>query len=421
MTPYCVVMQLGVLVLRHNYRMSGVGSMKKIYPVKGFRLGTTKAGIRYSDRKDLVVMEIAEGATVAGVFTKNAFCAAPVQVAKQHLSNVTPRYLVVNTGNANAGNGPQGLVDASLTCQDLAELVNCNEQEVLPFSTGVIGEVLPVDTLIQGLPNALSSLSEDGWADAAEGIMTTDTYPKAVSRQIEYQGEMVAITGIAKGAGMIKPNMATMLAYVATDLAIESDVLQQMLDHAVNQSFNRITVDGDTSTNDACVLIATGQSSASAINEIDADIQQAITEAFVELAQALIRDAEGATKFITIAVKGGATEEECLAVAYTVAESPLVKTALFASDPNWGRVLAAVGRAGVDNLDADQVKIYLDDVLIAENGGRAASYTEEQGQTVMDQEDISITIDLTRGKASTQVWTSDLSHDYIKINAEYRT
>ncbi|MCP3906667.1 MAG: bifunctional glutamate N-acetyltransferase/amino-acid acetyltransferase ArgJ [Oceanicoccus sp.] len=403
----------------------GEGKLPPLYPVNGFRLGTTSAGIKTQGRQDLVLMEIAEGASVAGVFTRNAFCAAPVQQAKKHLTAATPRYFIVNTGNANAGTGEQGLQDSQATCEAVAAQASVSGDQVLPFSTGVIGEPLPIDKIIAALPAAQTALDSDGWEQAASGIMTTDTRPKAASVQIDLLGETVTITGIAKGAGMIKPNMATMLAYVATDAAIDQSLLQLMINQAVNQSFNRITVDGDTSTNDACMLVATGQASAERISDQQhpfyQTLQDAITTVFIELAQGLVRDGEGANKFVTVAVSGGQSEEECLKVAYTVAESPLVKTALFASDPNWGRLLAAIGRAGIDTMDVDRVSVHLNDVLIAENGCRAASYTEEQGSAAMEPEEIVIAIDLDRGDKTATVWTSDLSHDYVRINAEYRT
>lgn len=403
----------------------GEGKLPPLHPVKGFRLGTTSAGIKTAGRPDLVVMDIAEGATVAGVFTRNTFCAAPVQQAKKHLAAATPRYFIVNTGNANAGTGEPGLRDSQSCCEAMAALAAVNSAQVLPFSTGVIGEPLPVDKIIAAFPAAQSALDSNGWEQAATGIMTTDTRPKAASVQIDCLGETVTVTGIAKGAGMIKPNMATMLAYVATDAAVEQTLLQTMIEQAVNQSFNRITIDGDTSTNDACMLVATAQSSIAMVSDQQHPfyqiLQDAITGVFIELAQGLVRDGEGASKFVTVAVNGGQSEEECLKVAYAVAESPLVKTALFASDPNWGRLLAAIGRAGVENLNVDRVSVYLNDILIAENGCRAESYTEQQGVTAMAPEEIVITINLDRGSDSTTVWTTDLSHDYVRINAEYRT
>jgi glutamate N-acetyltransferase/amino-acid N-acetyltransferase len=396
-----------------------------VYPVKGVRISVIEAGIRKINRKDLVLMEVSNKSRVAAVFTQNTFCAAPVLVAKQHLKKAAPKYLLINTGCANAGMGKQGIVDARASCQALAQLAGCKTEAVLPFSTGVIGEPLPVDRIVAALPEAIKSLSSENWALAAQGIMTTDTRPKLVSRQIKIGGKKVSVTGIAKGAGMIKPNMATMLAYVATDANISKSLLNTLLKEGVKVSFNRITVDGDTSTNDVCVLIATQEAGNAIINSREsADYKQfkkTIESVFIELAQAVIRDAEGATKFMTLHVKGGKTEAECLKVAYAVAESPLVKTAFFAADPNWGRIVAAIGRSGINDLNADAVKIHLNDVLIVEKGGRAKSYTEAEGQRVMKQPDITITIQLARGKVEQTVWTSDLSHDYVTINAEYRS
>jgi len=404
----------------------GSGELPTMFPVPGFQLATSCAGIKVAGRKDLVIMALAEGSEIATVFTRNAFCAAPVQVAKSHLSDIAnakgTRYLLTNTGNANAGTGEQGVVDAQQSCAALAAIASVDATQVLPFSTGVIGEPLPMDALLASLSPTFTALSESGWSDAAEGILTTDTRPKGASRQIEINGETITITGIAKGAGMIRPDMATMLAYVATDASCSSEYLQQVLNSAVNKSFNRITVDGDTSTNDSLVLVATGQSGAVLNNEDDkACFTEAVEQVCIELAQAIVRDGEGATKFVTVEVAGGASVEECLKVAYTVADSPLVKTALFASDPNWGRILAAIGRAGVVDLDVNKIKVWLDTVLITEQGGRAATYTEQAGQQVMDKEELTIRIDLARGDVSETVWTTDLSYDYIRINAEYRT
>lgn len=395
-----------------------------MHPVAGFRLGTASAGIKKPGRKDLVVMEIAEGGAIAGVFTKNAFCAAPVQLAKAHIGIVDTRYLVTNTGNANAGTGDSGREDASAVCRALGELSNVPVEAVLPFSTGVIGEPLPVNKIVTALPAAFSALSESAWMEAAEGILTTDTRPKGASTQLFLSGKTVTITGISKGSGMIKPNMATMLAYVATDAVLDKDALQRLVRDAVDASFNRITVDGDTSTNDCTMLIATGASNVD-VGELSVEeqgaFQAALTGVFISLAQQIIRDGEGATKFVTVNVVGGVDSSECLAVAFAVAESPLVKTALFASDPNWGRILAAIGRSGVSDLDVDAIQVYLGDVLIAEKGGRASSYTEARGQAVMDRDEVTIGIHLNRGKAEETVWTTDLSYDYVKINAEYRT
>jgi glutamate N-acetyltransferase/amino-acid N-acetyltransferase len=390
-----------------------------MYPVSGFKLGTTCAGIKTADRPDLVVMELVEGSTVAALFTQNAFCAAPVRLCKDHLSTGSPRYLVVNTGNANAGTGAQGMNDAEQTCSALATLAGVAVNAVLPFSTGVIGEPLPMEPLLAGLPDAYHNLSEYGWADAAQGILTTDTRPKGSS--LQYGDQPITITGISKGSGMIKPNMATMLAYVATDALVDAELLHVALRQVCEKSFNRITVDSDTSTNDSVVLIATG---ASGVVVDEGNFDQFVTHlqcVFVDLAQAIIRDGEGATKFVSVSVNGALDQDEALRTAFTVAESPLVKTALFASDPNWGRILAAVGRAGIDQLEIDQVQIWLNSALIVDAGARAPSYTEEAGQQAMAMDDIEIKISLNRGAAEDTVWTTDFSYDYVRINAEYRT
>ncbi|HSB97370.1 MAG TPA: bifunctional glutamate N-acetyltransferase/amino-acid acetyltransferase ArgJ [Spongiibacteraceae bacterium] len=403
----------------------GSGTLPILHPVAGFGLGIASAGIKKPGRLDLVIMQLAANSNVAAVFTRNAFCAAPVQLAKQHLGASSTRYLLINTGNANAGTGESGLQNARKTCEQLAELAQTSVQAILPFSTGVIGEPLPVEKICAALPSALADLSEDNWLKAAQGIMTTDTRPKAASVQIDLDGKRVTITGISKGAGMIKPNMATMLGYVATDAAVNAATLQLIIERAVNRSFNRITIDGDTSTNDSCILAATG---CAQNNLIDSEqhplfktLYSAVEQVFIELAHAIIRDGEGATKFVAVDVQGGASEAECLQVAYAVAESPLVKTALFASDPNWGRILAAIGRAGVSDLDVDLISVKINGVLIAERGGRSPHYTEQQGAAAMAPEEITIAIQLGRGAAQTTVWTTDLSHDYVTINAEYRT
>ena len=402
----------------------GLGPLSTLHPVPGFRLGITSAGIKKPGRRDVVVMETAPGAAIAGVFTTNAFCAAPVTLCKQHLQQA-PRYLLVNTGNANAGTGKPGMAAALETCAALAELTAVQPAQILPFSTGVIGELLPVEKIIAVLPQALANLDEDNWATAAEGIMTTDTLPKGASRQITLAGQTVTITGISKGAGMIRPNMATMLGYVATDAKVAQPVLQQMLRQAADLSFNRITIDGDTSTNDSCMLIATGQAAMAEITDVAsaeyAQLAEAVNTVMLELAQAIVRDGEGATKFVTVQVNGGGNRNECLDVAYAVAHSPLIKTALFASDPNWGRILAAVGYAGVPDLDVERIDVHLNEVCIARNGGRAAEYTEAQGAEVMAQAEITIRIELGRGEFSETIWTTDLSHEYVRINAEYRT
>ncbi|MEJ2652697.1 MAG: bifunctional glutamate N-acetyltransferase/amino-acid acetyltransferase ArgJ [Gammaproteobacteria bacterium] len=402
----------------------GLSALPSLAAVPGIRLSTVCAGIKKPGRRDLVVVELEEGTRCAAVFTRNAFCAAPVGLAKRHLMQQAPRYLLINTGNANAGTGARGWSDALACCQALAESAGVAAERVLPFSTGVIGEPLPVETIVNALPAAFGALSAEGWDDAAHGIMTTDTVAKGLSRQIQVAGQAVTVTGIAKGAGMIRPDMATMLAFVATDAKLSERLLQQCLEAAVQASFNCITVDGDTSTNDACILMATGRSAAPEIVADDpayAVLSQAITEVCVGLAQAIVRDGEGATKFITVEVKGGVDEEESRRAAYAIAHSPLVKTAFFASDPNWGRILAAVGRAGIVGMDVERVNIFLDDVCIVANGERAPDYREEQGREVMAEEEIIVRIELGRGKDDARVWTCDLSYDYVRINAEYRT
>lgn len=402
----------------------GPGTLPEFHPVAGFKLGTTSAGIKTPGRLDLVLMEVPQGASVAGVFTKNAFCAAPVQICKRHMELTTARYLVVNTGNANAGTGQEGWEDGVLTCETVASLMGVQDAEVLPFSTGVIGEKLPVEKIVAALPQAKDALSEDGWEQAATGILTTDTRPKGASEQFTYNGKTVTVTGISKGSGMIKPNMATMLGYVATDAEVDQALLQSLLSASADQSFNRITVDSDTSTNDSCMLVATGASGVKVSAEDEALLVQfteVLDRVMRDLAHAIVRDGEGATKFVTVKVHTAATQDEALAVAYDIAHSPLVKTALFAADPNWGRILAVVGRAGVENLDLEALQIFLGDVCIVENGGRAATYTEEAGQAVMDQEEIEIRVVLNRGEISETVWTTDLSHDYVSINADYRS
>jgi len=403
----------------------GLTGLPLLHPVPGVRLGTTAAAIRKPNRRDLVVIECPSGAQCVATFTQNRFCAAPVTVAKRHLSRQTPRALLINTGFANAGTGAPGIADAEDCCAALAKQIGCLPDEILPFSTGVIGERLPVARVVHGLAGALAALSDTGWPDAAHGIMTTDTVPKGSSRRISLGGRQVTVTGIAKGAGMIRPDMATMLAFVATDATVSREALQACVHAAVSQSFNRITVDGDTSTNDSCVLVATGLSGAPLIGApqgSDYDLLLgAVTQTFQELAQAIVRDAEGATKFITIHVAGAENEGDALAIAYTVAHSPLVKTAFFASDPNWGRILAAVGRAPIVRLDAERVTIHLDNVCVVRNGALAPDYTEAQGQAVMKSPEIRVTIGLNAGPAEATVWTSDLSHEYVSINADYRS
>lgn len=394
-----------------------------MHPVKGIKLGTCNAGIKQTQRDDILVIEMAETGSCAAVFTQNAFCAAPVSIARDHLSQ-EPRWLLVNSGNANAGTGKQGLQDAFASCAALAGELEGIAQQVLPFSTGVIGEPLPVTKLTTALPNAVAHLHEDNWSKAARAIMTTDTFAKGASTVIEIAGHPVTITGISKGAGMIQPNMATMLGFIATDANIEQTLLQTCLSEAVELSFNRITVDGDTSTNDACVLLASACSDAP---EIKADSPEyavfadTVTRICKRLAELIIRDGEGATKLIRIAVEQAFNSSEAVRVAKTIAHSPLVKTAFFASDPNWGRILAAVGRAGVANMELDKIEIYLGNVCIVENGARSPAYTEQDGQRVMDQAEITVTVRLGRGTSREEVLTCDFSYDYVRINAEYRT
>ena len=400
-------------------------TMPQMHVVKGVKIGSAEAYVRYPNRRDLVIFEFAEGSNAAGVFTQNAFCAAPVHICKAHLQLGNPRYLVINTGNANAGTGRIGMANAEATCVKLAELAGVSASEILPFSTGVIGEQLPLERLMTGLQPALDSLRDDAWLDAATGIMTTDTLPKGASEQFELDGLMYTMTGISKGAGMIRPNMATMLSYVATDAPISRELVQQLLKTTVNVSFNRITVDGDTSTNDSCIFVATGQADGAEITSTDdaryAAVLDVLTRVMKRLAQLIVRDGEGATKFITVAVEGGADTHECCDIAYSIAHSPLVKTAIFASDPNWGRILAAIGYAGVKNLDVEKIQVWLDDVQICKDGGAAADYTEEAGARVMSQAEMTIRVDLGRGQAKDTVYTCDLSYDYVKINADYRS
>ena len=393
--------------------------------VPGVRLGVAAAGIKYPDRNDLLVIELPAGASAAGVFTRNAFSAAPVQLARRHLSKGAPRYLLVNSGSANAGTGSQGLADALHSCESLASLGGCRADQVLPFSTGVIGVNLPLERMFKAMPEALTRLDEANWETAARTIMTTDTRPKLRSRQFEVDGVSVTVTGMAKGSGMICPDMATMLAYVATDLRVDPGLLQACLEQAVQPSFNSITVDGDTSTNDACMLVASGTSSLPAVTDRDSEayrkLCETVTDVCMQLAREIIRDGEGATKLVQVQVIQARNTQEAREVAYTIAHSPLVKTALFASDPNWGRILAAVGRAGIEHLDIEQVRLWLDDVCIVRDGGRAPEYTETAGKRVMDQPEFTIRVDLGRGSAEARVLTCDLSYDYVKINAEYRT
>lgn len=403
---------------------TGSGQWFGVNPVRGFRLGTAMAGIRQFGRRDVLVVTWDAGSSVAGVFTRNRFCAAPVLLARERLCN-NPRFFLINTGNANAGTGEAGMRAARRACEKLAELTGVNESQVLPFSTGVIGEPLPADKLCAAIPEALADLKEDNWFNAARGIMTTDTRPKGSTRQFNYAGETYTVSGISKGAGMIKPDMATMLAYIATDAAIEQAFLQRVLSEIADQSFNRITVDGDTSTNDSFMLVSTGQAGNAAVSakgsQLAEKIIATIREVAVELAQAIVRDGEGASKFLTILVEDARTRQDALAVAYTIAHSPLVKTALFASDPNWGRILAAVGRAPVSAMAIERVSIWLNELAIVEHGQPAAYYTEEAGQLVVGHSDIMIRVSLGIGSASEEIWTTDLSYQYVKINAEYRS
>ena len=397
-----------------------------LLPVAGVRLGVAEAGVRKANRKDVTVLLLDEGTTVGAGFTQNRFCAAPVQICREHLAATGAtgtRALVINTGNANAGTGAEGLLRAKGVCEALASQLGIGCEQVLPFSTGVIMEQLPAKRVVAGLPVALADAQPHHWLQAAQAIMTTDTRPKVASRQLQLAGRTVTIAGMAKGAGMIRPDMATMLAFIATDAGVDAELLQHLLNDAVAASFNAIPVDGDTSTNDACMLLATGQAGARvpASGEDRERFAAALDEVCIELAQAIIRDGEGATKFITVQVEGGREVAECRQVAYTIAHSPLVKTAFFASDPNWGRILAAVGRAGLEALDLERVDIYLDEARIVQGGGRDPAYTEALGQEVMSRSEITIRVVLGRGAATARIWTTDLSFDYVRINAEYRT
>ena len=397
-------------------------------PVNGLRLGHAEAGIKRPGRKDVLVIELPAGSSVAGVFTKNRFCAAPVQICREHLAStnkagIEVRALVVNTGNANAGTGEPGYQNAIKTCDELAKLMGLKREQVLPFSTGVILEPLPVEKVVAAMPQAIGRLESDNWFNAAESIMTTDTQPKAASKQVQINGQTITLTGISKGAGMIHPNMATMLGYVGTDAKVSQDLLQQLTTEAADLSFNAITIDGDTSTNDSFIVMATGASGVeitSGSASFDT-FRQALIEISQQLAQMIVRDGEGATKFITIQIDGGKTEAECKQVAEAIAHSPLVKTAFFASDPNLGRILAAIGYAGIADLDVGGVQLWLDDVWVAKNGGRHPDYKEEDGQRVMKQSEIKVKADLGRGSATQTVWTCDLSHEYVSINADYRS
>lgn len=393
------------------------------HPVAGIKLAACSAGLYKRDRDDLVLISLAGESICSAVFTKNLFSAAPVHVARQHLHNASPGYIVINAGNANAGTGKQGIEHAIRVCRSVAETAGCQVSSVLPFSTGVIGEQLPVDRIVKKIPELYSSLSADNWLPAARAIMTTDTIAKLATRQVLIDGHEVTVTGIAKGAGMIRPDMATMLAFITTDVITDQGMLDRTLHHAVEKSFNRISIDGDTSTNDACVLVATGQSGC-VIDQSHpgyGEFDKAVTDVCVQLAQAIVRDGEGATKFITIQIDGGCNSQECLQTAYSIANSPLVKTAFFASDPNWGRILAAIGRAGIQDLDITGVSVFLDNLCIVERGMRSVEYTEQAGQTIMQKDEILVRVKLNRGEASETVWTCDFSYDYVKINAEYRT
>ena len=404
---------------------AGLAHSPKLLPVAGVRLAAGSAGIYGAARDDLALFEICDGAGVSAVFTRNRFCAAPVTVARKHLQHGAVKYLLVNAGNANAGTGARGIDDTVRVCDALASRAGCEPEAILPFSTGVIGEYLPVDEICRTLPDLHDRLADDAWPDCARAIMTTDTRPKGFSVRFAVGEESITVTGIAKGAGMIKPDMATMLAFISTDAAVEQEALERILASAVAQSFNRICVDGDTSTNDACVLVATGKRGAGRVIGAGSPdfvlLAEQVTEVSTRLARDLVRDAEGATKLVTIRVENAGDEAECGAVANAVATSPLVKTALYASDPNWGRILAAVGRSDVGNLDIDRVSLFLNEVCIVENGARADDYTEEKGAAAMQEHEIDIRIDLDRGNASACYWTCDLSHDYVTINAEYRS
>ena len=403
----------------------GLKDLPTLHPVAGVEIAVLEAGVRYKNRRDLVVFALREGATVAALFTRNAFCAAPVQVARAHLAAAATRYLLINTGNANAGTGAAGMAACQDSCAALAAQMHVQPEQVLPFSTGVIGELLPLAPITAALPKVAAALRADAWNDAAVGIMTTDTRPKGAHRRFQVDGHDYTLTGITKGAGMIRPNMATMLAFIATDMKVEASLLQTLLAQANATAFNRITIDGDTSTNDACVLVASGAAGGELVRSADSAAAQALARELAdlmrELAQMIVRDGEGASKFITVQVEGGGSAEECCDVAYAVAHSPLVKTAFFASDPNWGRILAAIGRAGVRDLAVQGVQGWLDEVQICRDGGAAPDYRESLGAEVMRRPEITIRIDLGRGDHRDTVWTCDLSYDYVKINADYRS
>ena len=403
----------------------GLKHPQSLVKIKGIRLSVSSAKIYRKKRDDIALIEITDGSVTSAAFTQNRFCAAPVQISKNHLSKSKPRYCLINAGNANAGTGEDGLSNSKAICRELAKITNCNENEILPFSTGVIGEDLPVEKINKVLPQLVKNLSEDCWVNVAKSIMTTDTIPKAVSSQISIANSTVSITGIAKGSGMIKPDMATMLSFVATDANVTKDALDKIRDHALFKSFNRITVDGDTSTNDSFLLISTCAIDAPIIDKKDSKefkiLENEIIKVCRELAQAIVRDGEGATKFISIQVDEGIDSSECLSVAYKVAESLLVKTAFTASDPNWGRIIAAIGNSNIRDLDIHKIDVYIDDICIVNNGERSKTYSEDKGKKVMRQNEIILRINLRRGAFSEEIWTTDLSYDYIKINAEYRS
>ncbi|MFL2555970.1 MAG: bifunctional glutamate N-acetyltransferase/amino-acid acetyltransferase ArgJ [Gammaproteobacteria bacterium] len=402
----------------------GLEQPKSLIKVEGIRLSACSAGIYNKKRDDLALIEIAKDSVIAAAFTKNNFCAAPVEISKNNLQKANPQYCLINAGNANAGTGRVGVLNSKAICKELAKKINCIEEEVLPFSTGVIGEDLPVKKINQAIPTLIKNLSENSWLDVSKAIMTTDTMPKAISSQIKIDDSMINITGITKGSGMIKPNMATMLSFIATDANVTKEILDKIKQNSLFKSFNRITVDGDTSTNDSFILIATCKSKLPLIDNEDSKaftiLENEITDVCKKLAQTIVRDGEGATKFISIQVDGGNKISECLSIAYKVAESPLVKTAFTASDPNWGRIIAAIGNAEISDLDTSKINIYINDVCIVGNGERSETYTEEKGKKVMICDEIVLKIELNRGNYSEQIWTTDLSHEYIKINAEYR-
>lgn len=403
----------------------GLKYPQSLVKIKGIRLSASSAKIYRKKRDDIALIEITDGSVTSAAFTQNRFCAAPVQISKNHLSKSKPRYCLINAGNANAGTGEDGLSNSKAICRELAKITNCNENEILPFSTGVIGEDLPVEKINKVLPQLVKNLSEDCWVNVAKSIMTTDTIPKAVSSQISIANSTVSITGIAKGSGMIKPDMATMLSFVATDANITKDALDKIRDHALFKSFNRITIDGDTSTNDSFLLISTCAIDAPIIDKKDSKefkiLENEIIKVCRELAQAIVRDGEGATKFISIQVDEGIDSSECLSVAYKVAESLLVKTAFTASDPNWGRIIAAIGNSNIRDLDIHKIDVYIEDICIVNNGERSKTYSEDKGKKVMRQNEIILRINLRRGAFSEEIWTTDLSYEYIKINAEYRS